>query len=96
MTAKAGRRRAHIYYSGQVQGVGFRLMAERSAQSMGLEGFVRNLSDGRVEVVCEGAEGDIREFMKKLASVFRAYVSDVDADWGEATGGFDGFGIRFD
>jgi acylphosphatase len=93
---RAGERRARIYYAGQVQGVGFRITADRAASSIGLAGFVRNLEDGRVEVVCEGPQGAIEEFMRKMASVFRAYINDVDAEWSPATGEFAGFEIRFD
>lgn len=41
---------------GRVQGVGYRYFARRAAQSLGLDGFVRNLPDGAVEVVAEGTE----------------------------------------
>ena len=46
--------RAHIYISGRVQGVFFRDSTRQVAQSMGLAGYVKNLSDGRVEIVVEG------------------------------------------
>ena len=87
--------RAHAYYSGSVQGVGFRLTAERAAFSLGLTGWVKNLDDGRVEVVCEGGEKDIKEFLTKIYSVFKMYINDTDIEWQPATGEFDGFDIRF-
>ncbi len=46
--------RVHLYISGMVQGVFFRDSAKQVAQSIGLTGYVRNLHDGRVEVVAEG------------------------------------------
>ncbi|MGL5081411.1 MAG: acylphosphatase [Microcoleaceae cyanobacterium] len=46
--------RAHIFISGQVQGVGFRIATQAIAIQHNLQGWVRNLSDGRVEAVCEG------------------------------------------
>ena len=49
-------KRFHAYYSGSVQGVGFRFAAQRAASNFGLTGWVRNLGDGRVEVLCEGKE----------------------------------------
>ena len=87
---------AHIYYNGMVQGVGFRFAAERAAVSLGLKGWVKNLDDGRVEVLCEGRERDINVFMEKLSSVFKTYIRDTDLEWSDATGEYEGFDIRFD
>ncbi len=56
--------RLHIYVSGIVQGVFFRDSTKQMAQSMGLNGYVRNLYDGRVEIVVEGE----KEFIDKLVS----------------------------
>lgn len=47
-------KRVHLYVSGRVQGVWFRQGTAQQAQALGLTGWVRNLSDGRVEVVAEG------------------------------------------
>jgi len=44
-------KRAHVYYSGSVQGVGFRFTAEDLARQNNLTGWVKNLADGRVEIV---------------------------------------------
>ena len=52
--------------SGRVQGVGYRYFAMRTAESMGVSGFARNLADGRVEVVGEGPEEVLAEFEQKL------------------------------
>ncbi|MDD3906324.1 MAG: acylphosphatase [Candidatus Omnitrophica bacterium] len=88
-------KRAHLYYSGAVQGVGFRYTAERLSNSFKVSGWAKNLSDGRVEMVCEGAEPDVRAFLEKIADVFMEYIRGIDADWSEATGEFTGFDIRF-
>lgn len=48
------KQRAHIFVSGRVQGVFFRDSARKKARKLGLTGWVRNLSDGRVEAVFEG------------------------------------------
>jgi acylphosphatase len=60
--------RKHWFVSGQVQGVGFRAFTYESATDLKLKGWVRNLSDGRVEIVAEGdapAIAKLREKVKK-------------------------------
>jgi len=89
------KKRAHITYRGDVQGIGFRFTAERVATSLDLTGWVRNLDDGRVEVVCEGSEGGIVKFLEKIQDVFGIAVCDRDVEWNGATGEFQGFDIRF-
>ena len=53
----------HLIVSGEVQGVFFRDSAKRKAQELGLNGYARNLSDGDVEIVAEGAEEKINELI---------------------------------
>ncbi|MCC5854703.1 MAG: acylphosphatase [Idiomarina sp.] len=48
-----------ILVSGRVQGVSFRAYTQREAISLGLSGFVRNLSDGRVEIIATGSEAQL-------------------------------------
>ena len=93
--AKPAHKRIHACYSGSVHGVGFRFTAERTASSLGLSGWVKNLPDGRVEVVCEGGEVALKSFLEKLAGVFNSYIRDSDIEWCTATGEFEGFDIRF-
>ena len=88
-------KRLHLYYSGSVQGIGFRYTAQRMADSLKLTGWVRNLSDGRVEVVLEGSETDIELFLEKINDIFKGYTRDAETEWCEATGEFAGFDIRF-
>ncbi|MBI3082704.1 MAG: acylphosphatase [Gemmatimonadetes bacterium] len=52
--------------AGEVQGVGFRWFAARHGQSLGLRGWVRNLPDGRVEVVAAGEETQLLEMAARL------------------------------
>lgn len=92
-SAKA--RRLHVYYSGSVQGVGFRYTAERVALSLGLTGWVKNLDDGRVEIVCEGPEAAITGLLQKLSDVFKKYIRDQDVEWTAASGEFEAFDIQF-
>ena len=88
-------KRLHLYYSGSVQGVGFRFTAERAASSLGLTGWVKNLSDGRVEVMCEGKDTALKDFLQRIGDTFKDYIRDFDVEWAAATGEFDGFDIRF-
>lgn len=88
-------KRLHIYYSGSVQGIGFRYTAERIANSSKLTGWVKNLSDGQVEVMIEGAQPEIELFLQKISETFKGYIRNADLRWGEATGEFSGFEIRF-
>ncbi|RLE72510.1 MAG: acylphosphatase [Thermoprotei archaeon] len=88
--------RAHIYVSGIVQGVGFRWSAVRVAKNLGLRGFVRNLPDGRVEIVVEGLRSSVDEFIKWChRGPPSAVVECVDVIWEEPTGEFSDFDIRF-
>jgi acylphosphatase len=88
-------KRLHVYYSGSVQGVGFRFTAERLAGSLGLAGWVKNLPDGRVEVLCEGREEDLKGFMEKLKKVFREYIDSAEAEWSDPVNEFKDFEVRF-
>ena len=88
------KKRVHVYYSGSVQGVGFRFTAERLASKLGLKGWVRNAEDGRVELVCEGEPADIEEFLKKISEVFGGYIRDTSIERSAANGEFEDFDVR--
>ena len=89
------KKQTHVYYSGQVQGIGFRFTAERVAEDLGVLGWVSNLSDGRVELVAEANEDTLKDFLSQLSNIFKRYIQDVQTDWKPATGGFKDFGVRF-
>lgn len=84
-----------IRFSGIVQGVGFRYTTQRVAGGFAVTGFVRNLSDGCVEVVVEGSPDDIRRFVEKIRAEMGSYISEVDETIGPADGHFRTFEIRF-
>lgn len=89
------RVRAQVLISGLVQGVSFRAETQAKANSLELVGWVRNLADGRVEIVAEGE----REKLEKLIAWSKlgpapAQVSGVEVFWQEATGEFAKFGLR--
>jgi len=88
-------KRAHIFFSGYVQGVGFRYTARAIAIEVHLKGWVKNLSDGRVEVVCEGDEDIIKSFLDELKERFSGYIDKIDITWEKPTGEFVDFKIRF-
>ena len=80
---------------GYVQGVGYRYFARREAQARGLTGYVRNLADGSVEVVAEGARSQLEAFLQALErGPSEAEVEHVDCEWGAAGGATFGFSVR--
>ena len=70
--------RKHIYFSGRVQGVGFRYRSYYIAQSLGLAGWVKNLWDGRVEMEVQGQTLDIQELLKRIQEQNWIEVSDIE------------------
>lgn len=87
--------RAHVFVSGNVQGVFFRQETRTRARSLGLAGWVKNLPDGRVEAVFEGPDDVVDEMVEWCRSGPRwAEVADVEVTREEAEG-LDGFEVRF-
>lgn len=90
------RQRFHASISGRVQGVGFRYHARETARDLGITGYVRNRSDGTVEVLAEGEEGALRQFLSWLHTGPRlARVENVDTNWESFEGDFETFGVRY-
>ncbi|MDY6845247.1 MAG: acylphosphatase [Thermodesulfobacteriota bacterium] len=88
--------RAHVLVSGRVQGVLYRYKTCDVAQSLGLKGWVRNLSDGRVEAVFEGENNDVDRAIKWCQQgPPAAKVAGVEVDWETYTGEFIDFEIRY-
>jgi len=86
--------RAHVWISGKVQGVFYRDNARRWAKSMGLSGWVRNLFDGRVEVLVEGEKDSIENLERKLKiGPPLSRVEDVRTEWEDYKGEFLDFRI---
>ena len=88
------RQRYAVYYSGDVQGVGFRYTACRLAQSFNITGFVRNLPDGRVQLLAEGPSDQLDRFLEDLASDLAGYIRSRQLDRQEVTREFTGFSLR--
>lgn len=88
------RTRTHVFVSGTVQGVYYRASTRDAAREAGVDGWVRNLDDGRVEAVFEGEEADVEAMVEWCHTGSpRADVDDVAVEYGEPTG-LDGFEIR--
>lgn len=89
--------RAHIFVSGHVQGVFYRAYAQEVARNLEITGWVRNIADGRVEIVAEGVKAKLEEFIKKLrGGPAAARPGDIEVEWLTATGEFSDFEIRYD
>ncbi len=84
--------RLHAYISGRVQGVWYRASTEKKAISLKLNGWVRNLSDGRVELVAEGQQQLLQQLLDWCyQGPELAEVSGIDFQWLEATNEFSDF-----
>ena len=88
-------KRIEAFYSGQVQGVGFRFSVERQAVDLDIHGWVKNLPDGRVQLVGEAGEEALKNFLERIKQGFSVYISDIDLQWLVPTGEFPDFQIRF-
>lgn len=90
----AERVRAHVFVSGRVQGVTYRATTRREATERGVDGWVRNLDDGRVEAVFEGPADAVDGMLEYChEGPARARVDDVTVEH-EPPEGIDGFEIR--
>lgn len=84
----------HIFYSGRVQGVGFRYTTKKVAMGYEVTGTVRNLPDGRVELVAEGLKDELEAFQQGIReSGLGGFISNEQMTWEDPKGEFRGFGI---
>ncbi|MEX0994965.1 MAG: acylphosphatase [Balneolaceae bacterium] len=71
----------HVFLSGRVQGVGFRHFTRQQARRLNIDGWVRNLRDGRVEVLMEGSEENVEQMISQLKNGPRsANVTELDIE----------------
>jgi acylphosphatase len=83
-----------VFYSGSVQGVGFRYTVTTVATSFEVTGTVGNLPDRRVELVAEGLRDELEAFRREIQqSGLRHFIKDEEVIWSEATNEFRGFEI---
>ena len=97
MATSQAHERLSAHVTGRVQGVGFRDFTRRRAARLGLAGWVRNEPDRRtVRLVAEGPRAHLEELLAALhQGPSAARVEHVAADWGAATGEFDGFRVAY-
>jgi acylphosphatase len=86
---------AHVYVSGRVQGVAYRANTRETVRDYDVEGWVRNLDDGRVEAVFEGPRADVEEMVEWCETGSpAARVDDVEVEYSEPKGA-SGFRVRW-
>lgn len=85
----------HLFVSGKVQGVSYRANAERMARMLGVSGWVRNLPDGRVEILAQGEEKSLRSYLAWVhQGPSQSRVDHVESHWDDCTEILQDFHIR--
>ena len=87
--------RRTVYFSGRVQGVGFRFTAIRISERYDITGYVRNLHDGKVECVIEGNPAEIDKFITDLSGAMSGYISRTTRELGTYTGALGPFTVKW-
>jgi len=86
--------RVTVLYSGRVQGVGFRVTVRYVARGYDVTGTVRNLIDGSVELIAEGAREELKAFLTGIAeSELSGFIAKQHETWSTAQGNLKGFAI---
>jgi acylphosphatase len=91
----AGLERRQVRYTGRVQGVGFRFTAHQIAQSYAVTGFVKNRSDGRVEIVVEGMPEELDRFLAEIAEAMSDKIHQAEVHTSHATEEFPSFEVAY-
>jgi acylphosphatase len=86
--------RKTYHFDGRVQGVGFRYTAQNIALQYDVAGYVRNLPDGRVELVLEGEDEVLDRIVTNVSRRMNSYIRHIQSSTEPATGEFSDFGIR--
>ena len=95
MSAPPHESQRRVVYSGHVQGVGFRYTTARIADGFAVVGFVRNLADGRVELVAEGTKQELDRFLLAIDDRLGHHIRSATTDAGVASGNYRSFEIRY-
>ena len=89
------KKRMEAFFTGMVQGVGFRFTVDKIARDYEVGGFVRNLPGGQVELVAEGEEEVLQEFLAVIReSQMQPYIQDLQVSWKSTENNFQSFTIR--
>ena len=88
-------KRLHAIFEGSVQGVGFRYLSRDIAIKLGITGFIKNLDDGKVEIIAEAEDKTLQEFLEKIRQTFSENIKKEDIQWLEPSSKFKDFTIKF-
>ena len=88
--------RLSIWFSGRVQGVGFRATVARLARDFDVTGRVCNLTDGRVELQAEGERPELESFRDRIALEMQRYIAQQTEKWSPAAGHWVTFDVAQD
>ena len=94
MSAEKSPNRRTCHFSGHVQGVGFRYTAQNIAMRYDICGYVKNLPDGRVELVMEGPDDQLDQLLESIQQRMEGFIRHVDMQTSPATGEFSSFSVR--
>jgi acylphosphatase len=92
-TTQAGIRRT-VHFTGRVQGVGFRYTTRNIALRHNVHGYVRNLPDGRVELIMEGPQEETEHVVEELGRKMNGFIRKVESSVAPPTGEFEHFVIK--
>ena len=96
MSGNPAREARRAFYSGHVQGVGFRYTARRIAQTFAVTGFVRNLADGRVELFAEGSRDELNSLLAAINESMGDNIRSAQIHVEPESGKYDSFEITAD
>ncbi len=95
MTASENNARITVNYAGRVQGVGFRFTVCRIAEPFDVTGYVKNLTDGSVEMVAEGNSSALADLHRRIRKEMKGNIASHKMDDSRATGEFQSFDIAY-
>jgi len=90
----SGVHHATVFFSGRVQGVGFRYQTTQVAKEFDVSGWVMNLPDGRVQLDAEGRTSEVRDFIAAVQERMEGYIRKVEQTEQTRPPQYAGFGIR--
>lgn len=83
-----------VYFTGRVQGVGFRYSTLEIAREFEVSGFVKNLADGRVQLEVEGKSSEVSSFIAAIEQRMHGYLRKLERSAQARPAQFSGFTIR--